>query len=195
MVVRTCAYLSSRCLSILLWPLTSGVFLPSTQLLLTGYSLHSAPSSVNPREDCDGVEIPADQQFTTFKDTPISFLPRSNARFELQQVGCATSACQNALGCSLVVSCFAICGNSEQFSWTCWSVLLWPFLNSLFLSCFCEMVRWAWGLVYFFSHARTEQNPCWTESYRQQGLVLSAVHKLWFYLNKKTVSVANQKYD
>lgn len=61
MVIITCAYLSLCYLSLIPNefvhpPLTPGIKeFSSTQLLLTGYSLLSGPSSVNPRDEYDGV--------------------------------------------------------------------------------------------------------------------------------------------
>lgn len=65
MAIITCHYLSScfRCLipnRFVHSPLTPDTKeASSTRLLPTGYPLLSGPSPVNPRDDCDGVEIPA----------------------------------------------------------------------------------------------------------------------------------------
>lgn len=114
--IRTCVYLSSRWL---LSPLTPDIKgFSSIRLQLTGYFLLSEAPSVNPRDE-DAVKIPTDQQFTTFKVLSIPFLPCSDARFELQQVGFTASACPNALVCCcLVIGSFGICVNSKQLSLT-----------------------------------------------------------------------------
>lgn len=43
--------------------------LSSTRLQLTGYVLFLGPSSVNPRDDCEVMKIPADQHLETLRPT------------------------------------------------------------------------------------------------------------------------------
>ncbi len=86
----------------------------STQLPLTGYFLVFGPFSVNPRDGCAWKSQEADQSVWHQQPFHIRshlnpFLPRSDARFEPQQVIFTTSRCLNALSCCHVNGWLAIC--------------------------------------------------------------------------------------
>lgn len=111
-----------------LWPLTPTMLFPPHNCLSEELSYFEHRSSKNPRDGCDVVKIPGDQQFLkhthahtlaarlapttifiTFKVTSVPFLLHPDAHFEIQRVVFTASWFLIAPSCCNVISFSALC--------------------------------------------------------------------------------------